>query len=96
MGNLGRRMHLEPMPGETPSLQTLLRRFSEASARWPEGLLHGDTFADLDQCARLKSDLRSARDLDQEGLHREALDLFETRLRIQIGQLKSDTGRCFF
>lgn len=83
------------MRGESPTLDALLLRFALASIRWPEGLLYGDTLADLEQCARLKADLRTARDLDPEGRHREALDLFETRLRIHIGQLKSDTGRCF-
>lgn len=86
---------LDPMTGTAPTLETLLRRFADASSRWPEGLLSGEAFADLDQSGRLKADLRRARDLDPEGRHREALDGFETRLRIHIGQLKSDTGRCF-
>jgi hypothetical protein len=84
------------MSADSPTLEGLLRRFSEASSRWPEGLLSGDGFADLGHCETFKSDLRAARELDAEGRHRETLDLFETRLRIQIGQLKSDTGRCFF
>jgi hypothetical protein len=83
------------MSANAPTLEDLLRRLSDASARWPEGLLWGEAFADLDRCESLKANLRSARDLDPEGRHREALDLFETRLRIHIGQLKSDTGRCF-
>lgn len=83
------------MDGKAPALQALLLRFSEASARWPEGILFGGAIADLDQCDRLKAELRSARDLDPGGRHKEALDRFETRLRIHIGQLKSDTGRCF-
>ena len=83
------------MSADNPGLEALLRRLSEASARWPEGLILGDAIAGLDGCDRLKADLRAARELDPEGRHREALDLFETRLRIHVGQLKSDTGRCF-
>lgn len=77
-------------------LEAVIKWFRNADLDWPDGLRFDDGLATLPQVYRMRSDLRSARELDREGGYREFLDGFETRLRILVGQLKSDEGRCFF
>lgn len=77
-------------------LGAVIHWFRHAALDWPEGLRFEDDLATLPQVFRMKSDLQDARAADRDGAHREFLDAFETKLRILIGQLKSDEGRCFF
>lgn len=86
------------MPGEpTPSqLQELLNAFHASESAWPEGLRWDGALADLPTALRLKDLAKTARALDARGEHQDYLDLYESRLNILVGQLKSDEGRCFF
>lgn len=86
---------MEAAPSPSP-LHSLLAAFRDSESAWPEGLRWNGALADLPQVLRLKDLVKTARSLDTEGGHAAYLSAYETRLNILVGQLKSDTGRCFF
>lgn len=77
-------------------LKAYLELFRHALEAWPAGILAEGARADLPRCQRMLGEVRQARALDADGIHSGYLNEVETKIRIEIGQLRSDEGRCFF
>lgn len=85
------------MDSNTPkTLDAYLADFRAAVSIWPEGLMVDGKRADLIQCQRMLDAIRNARDLDAAGEHAEFLQAMQVKVRIEIGQLRSDEGKCTF
>jgi|GEM_PF-6720273 len=66
----------------------------DAQRDWPGALYHSGKIADLDDCAQLRREIRFwlAQPIPDET--REFLRVFQQRVVIHEGDLKSDTFKC--
>jgi hypothetical protein len=77
-------------------LAAFLETCRSAMRRWPETLLLGDVPATLAETEAWLKSARDARPLAMDETSKATLELFIVRAQMHIGQLKSDSLRCFY
>jgi hypothetical protein len=83
-------------PQGADALEAQIAAFREALRDWPEGIRQGNAWATVEDCQAMLGRVKAVRRVAGSEAHGDFLNLLDTRLNINIGQLRSDEGKCFF